>query len=141
MVALEDCSIMVSNVPIPTNIRIDQKPFPLKFCKNDKASGLAVKSGTESLRKPRPRKRRANPITISPEFFLFCFFDMVRIKPMAIRGMASRDISILNPSREIIQAVTVVPILAPIITPIACASESSPAFTKLTTMTVVALED
>ncbi len=55
--------------------------------------------------------------------------------------MARLDISNLNPSNEMIHAVTVVPILAPIITPIACDSVSSPALTRLTTRTVVALED
>lgn len=42
---------------------------------------------------------------------------------------------------DIIQAVTVVPMLAPIITEIACPKVSNPAFTKLTVITVVAVED
>lgn len=41
----------------------------------------------------------------------------------------------------IIHAVSVVPMLAPIITDIACASVSSPAFTNDTVMTVVAVLD
>ena len=41
----------------------------------------------------------------------------------------------------IIHEVTVVPMFAPMITPMACASVSSPAFTKLTTMIVVAVDD
>ena len=45
----------------------------------------------------------------------------------------------LNPA-DIIHAVSVVPMLAPIITEIACFKVSSPAFTKLTVMTVVAVE-
>ncbi len=60
---------------------------------------------------------------------------------MAIKGIASMVMSALKPSKEIIQAVTVVPILAPMITPTACANVSNPAFTKLTTITVVALDD
>ena len=40
-----------------------------------------------------------------------------------------------------IHAVAVVPILAPIMTEIACANVSSPALTKLTVNTVVAVED
>lgn len=47
----------------------------------------------------------------------------------------------MKPKREMIQAVKVVPILAPIITLIACLRVRSPAFTKPTTITVVALED
>ena len=46
-----------------------------------------------------------------------------------------------NPNKDIIHAVTVVPILAPMITPIDCESVSKPAFTKLTTITLVADED
>jgi hypothetical protein len=61
--------------------------------------------------------------------------------PTAIRGMAKMAMSALKPTRDTIHAVTVVPILAPMMTPIACVSVSSPALTKLTTITVVALED
>ena len=49
--------------------------------------------------------------------------------------------STLKPRAEIIHAVTVVPMFAPIITPIDWESVSKPAFTKLTTITVVAEED
>ena len=49
--------------------------------------------------------------------------------------------SALKPNHATIHAVTVVPIFAPMITPIACVSVSNPAFTKLTTITVVADED
>ena len=51
------------------------------------------------------------------------------------------EMSALNPSQATNQAVTVVPMLAPIITPIACTKVRRPAFTKLTTITVVADED
>ena len=47
----------------------------------------------------------------------------------------------LSPSRVIIHAVTVVPMLAPMMTATALLSESKPALTKLTTITVVAEED
>ena len=60
---------------------------------------------------------------------------------MASNGSDMAAISTLNPRAEIIQAVTVVPILAPIITPIDCERLNRPAFTKLTTITVVAEED
>ena len=73
--------------------------------------------------------------------FLLFDFIMLRMNPKAIRGTARMEMSALNPSKEIIHAVIVVPILAPIITPIACKSVSSPALTNPTTITVVALED
>ena len=62
-------------------------------------------------------------------------------RAMAKSGRAKAAISTLNPKIEMIQAVTVVPILAPIMTLIDSASVSNPAFTKLTTITVVAEED
>ena len=62
-------------------------------------------------------------------------------RAMAKRGRAKAAISTLNPKIEMIQAVTVVPMLAPIITLMDSASVSNPAFTKLTTITVVAEED
>ena len=46
-----------------------------------------------------------------------------------------------KPKTAMIQAVTVVPMLAPMITPMAWPSTSRPAFTKLTTMMVVAVDD
>ena len=46
-----------------------------------------------------------------------------------------------RPKRVIIHAVTVVPMFAPIITAMAPASVSRPAFTNETTITVVAEED
>ena len=61
--------------------------------------------------------------------------------PKASRGSAKAAISTLKPNAEIIHAVTVVPILAPIITPMDWDKVNSPAFTKLTTITVVAEED
>ena len=59
----------------------------------------------------------------------------------ANRGRAKADISTLNPSAEMIQAVTVVPIFAPMMTPMDWVKVRSPALTKLTTITVVAEED
>ena len=55
--------------------------------------------------------------------------------------MAKAAMFTLNPTAEMIHAVTVVPMLAPIMTPMDWASVISPAFTKLTTITVVALDD
>ena len=46
----------------------------------------------------------------------------------------------LNPKKDTIQAVTVVPMFAPKITPIACSRVRISAFTNETTITVVAPE-
>ena len=63
------------------------------------------------------------------------------MNPIPNRGMAAADMEKEKPNRETIHAVTVVPILAPNITPMACVNVRISAFTKLTTMTVVAPED
>ena len=59
----------------------------------------------------------------------------------AISGKFNAEVDSPKPNSEIIHAVIVVPTFAPIITAIAPASESKPAFTKLTTITVVADDD
>ena len=51
------------------------------------------------------------------------------------------EIEKLNPKSETIHAVTVVPMFAPKITPIACSNERISALTKETTITVVAPDD
>ena len=60
---------------------------------------------------------------------------------MATNGIAKSAIENLSPNNEITHAVIVVPILAPIITATAPANDSKPALTKLTTITIVALDD
>jgi len=62
-------------------------------------------------------------------------------RAMARSGRAKAAMSTLNPKIEIIHAVTVVPILAPMMTLMDSARVNSPALTKLTTITVVAEED
>jgi hypothetical protein len=55
---------------------------------------------------------------------------------MPITGKAIMPICVLNPIDAIIHALMVVPILAPKIMPIDSDTESIPAFTKLTVITV-----
>ena len=82
------------------------------------------------------------PITNKKPMFLRWFFlELEKRKPKSINGIARIEISALKPKKATIQAVMVVPMLAPMITPIACTNVRSPAFTKLTTITVVAEED
>lgn len=56
-------------------------------------------------------------------------------------GKDKIEICTLNPNKVMIHAVIVVPMLAPKMTPTDFASGSKPAFTKLTTITVVADDD
>ena len=59
----------------------------------------------------------------------------------AIRGKQATEISTSNPKRSTSHAVIVVPIFAPRRIPADCVSETKPALTKLTVITVVAEED
>ena len=79
---------------------------------------------------------------ISPKSLIFLFFwFIIMMNPSAMSGKEIVEISYENPKIAIIHDVTVVPILAPMMTPMACANVRSPAFTKLTTIIVVAVED
>ena len=86
-------------------------------------------------------KRKEKPKMNSPMDLRLLLPEKMSGRAMAKSGRAKAAISTLNPKIEMIQAVTVVPILAPIMTLMDSASVSNPAFTKLTTITVVAEED
>src|SRR6056297_2559731 len=98
-------------------------------------------SGTEAFRKSRPKKTMAKPIINSPQNLFFLVFENSKGKLIPINGREITLISTLKPNSDISQAVTVVPILAPIITPIDSDKANNPALTKLTTITVVAEDD
>ena len=116
-------------------------PQLVHFWINASVSGCAPRSGTELFRKLNPRNSNEKPMIISPIFFFFLDFAIIKTNPRPIRGIEITEISALKPNRAIIQAVMVVPMLAPIITPIDWVNVRRPAFTKLTTITVVALDD
>ena len=84
-----------------------------------------------------PKKRIPNPRIIWPIYFCVCFLQNIDITtPMIIHIGA-----IAETSMAISIAVTVVPILAPMITPVACAKSIMPAFKKPISITVVADDD
>ena len=86
-------------------------------------------------------KSNANPMKQSAKLWIVRRLKYLRMKPKPKRGIAAAEMENENPKRETIHAVTVVPMFAPKITPMACVSVKISAFTKLTTMTVVAPED
>ena len=90
--------------------------------------------------KVRPTYMTANPIRNWPMFLRDDFFEECSRNPKAIIGTAKSAMFTEKP-REVIHAVRVVPMFAPMMTPIAFPKVSNPAFTKLTTMIVVADED
>ena len=107
----------------------------------ESTSGEDWRSGTEDFMNESPRNSSENPIISSPRFLLLLFLDIEHMNPTAINGMERTEMSAVKPRSEMIHAVTVVPMLAPMITPTAWVRVRSPAFTKLTTITVVALDD
>ena len=100
---------------------------------------LSTENAPESIE--RPRKSIEKPIKASPKFSLRIFFTVENRNPRPKIGTANEDMSKLKPNSATIHAVIVVPMFAPNITPTDCTSVSSPAFTKLTTITVVAPDD
>ena len=97
--------------------------------------------GNVDKMKDTPRKRRPNPRRTSPNTLRFCPFIIVRMNPAAISGYVTYFISMRKPNRAIIQVVKDAPMFAPIMTRMAWLSASTPALTKLTTITVAALDD
>lgn len=104
-------------------------------------SGLAPKSGALTFKLCKPINRKAKPKINSPIDLRWLLLEKKSGMAKANIGSANAAISILKPKAEMIQAVTVVPILAPMMTPIDWPNVSKPAFTKLTTITVVAEDD
>jgi len=97
-----------------------------------------------------PTIRMENPSIMSPTFLKPDFFtNILKIIPMiaTIAEIVAVDSSCAIPfepsmyDRHKIQPVTLVPMLAPMMIPIACATFIIPEFTKPTTITVVAEED
>lgn len=86
-------------------------------------------------------KRKANPMMNSPMDLRLPFEENMNGIATAINGTAMDAMLTLNPRSEMIHAVAVVPMLAPMMTDMACVNPRSPALTKLTTITVVAEED
>ncbi len=76
----------------------------------------------------------------SPSDLVRLFFEKSNGTARPINGRAKAEMSTLKPNRAMTQAVNVVPTLAPIITAIDWPRVISPAFTKLTTITVDADE-
>ena len=101
--------------------------------------------GTESPIRPRPRMSIARPTMVCPRYCILFFLLKMKKRLMAAMAMGiSGTLSAVspppNPKRVIIQAVTVVPMLAPITTAMAPPRVSRPAPAKPTVITVVAVE-
>ena len=119
IVADDDCKTRVRIVPNTRNSSTEPKPCADQAVTNSSTSGVWRRSGTDSFMNERPRNSRQKPTISSPIFLRWFFFELEKRKPNNIRGMASTEMSALNPNHDTIHAVIVVPMLAPIITPMA----------------------
>ena len=117
---------------------------------NCEKAGTSAKPLTDEDIVSIPNIKVAKPSKIKPVSFLESFltniYKIIPIKAsIGVNEVGFKSlIKILEPSippRDKIQEVIVVPILAPIITLIACLNDIRPELTKPTTITVVALED
>ena len=97
-------------------------------------------SGTAFFSSLSPKNKRPNPTKNSPVCLNLGLLMKTRGNPMPIMGRAILE-RLNFPMVAIIQPVRVVPRLAPMITPIDSIRVRSCAFTKLTTITVVADDD
>ena len=112
-------------------------------------SGTSASGFTASLMVSIPNIRMAKPSRISPMSFFLSLPDMYMMIPISARigekaegfNILIRKFELSIPVRLKSQDVTVVPMFAPIMIPIAWESFMIPEFTKPTTITVVADED
>ena len=139
----EDCTRQVKRVPRRINSSTDQNPNPLSEAMPSSRAGYCSKSGMAPCSSCMPTSSRARPMTVCAIDFIFSLFEKMNNKLTAAKSMGrlnALDPS-PSPSRVIIQAVAVVPMLAPMMTATAPPSDINPALTKPTTITVVADDD
>ena len=138
--AADDCTHIVSTLPITRNVIVVKKLLGSKLEKKSNTGWLCERSMSMPVcrRVPSPRNIKEMPKIKSPNILRFLLY----ISNMAIKKAGHTKSVMLNEKPAlIIHAVSVVPIFAPIITEMACAKVSSPAFTNDTVITVVAVDD
>ena len=141
----ELCMIAVRTVPAKT----PNRGFVNKS-RMDVNASLLASGATASLIADMPNMSIKKPTSIEPRSRLRPLLENI-ITPMPITAsIGAKDVGLsmlihmLSPCMPVrlkIHAVTVVPILAPMIMPMACLSFIMPEFTNPTTITVVADED
>ncbi len=113
-------------------------------------SGTSANGFTASDIVSIPNINTAKPTKICARFFLFPLVENSKMPTPIIASTGAKEegfksliqkFPLSMPDKLNIQDVTVVPILAPIITPIACESFIMPELTNPTTMTVAAEDD
>ncbi len=143
--AEEDCNRAVSTSPasIPRSGLENCVRMPVN-------SGTSAKGFTAPLMVSMPIIRMANPSRIVAIFLRLSLWENNKIPTPTMASTGEKEVGLHRrtrkeelsiPAAPRIQEVMVVPILAPMMMPAACCSFMIPAFTKPTTITVVAEED
>ena len=141
IVAAEACTTIVTRAPTMTKRMMVRKPPSATEASIDATMEPKSRSVADCCRKLSPMKRKEKPKMNSPTDLRLFLLLNINGMPKARRGRARAAMLTLKPMAEMIHAVTVVPTLAPMMTPMACERFMRPALTKDTTMTVVADED
>ena len=118
--ALEDCKTTVSTVPVAMSAIKCSTVSGLNLVNHWVTHGLDAKSaGMVFFIKSNPKNNSPKPTAASPirRSATHLVGKNWLKKPSAITGKANKEIWILNPNKLTTQAVSVVPILAPKITP------------------------
>ena len=120
MTALEDCKIMVSTVPVKISKIKVQAVSGENLDSHSTTNGLWAKSAGMAffmMSKPKNSKPKPNkPSAVRLAATHLAGRNWLK-KPMAITGRAKSEIWILKPNKLTIQAVIVVPMFAPNMTP------------------------
>ena len=143
MIAADDCTHMVRILPTRrynSVVKNPHWPVTVKKWTTLSFSGRFIAIAF-SRNVTRPRNMNEKPKINSPNDLPAGRFWKINAIAIANNGNTTLLMFIWKPNTDIIQAVTVVPMFAPMMTEIACANVRSPAFTKLTVITVVAVDD
>ena len=113
-------------------------------------SGISASGATAPLISSMPYMRMEKPIITRPTSRRRCFLEPIisRMPASASRGekflgfrKLTKKLSLSMPVRDSSHAVSVVPMLDPMMTPMVCPSSITPEFTRPTSITVMAEED
>ena len=143
MTAADDCTSIVSTLPTSRKSSVERKPQPRHEAMKLMTASLCSRSMVSafSRRVVSPRNMNEKPKINSPNDLRPLLREKIKGRATANRGKTKLLMFIWKPNIDIIHAVSVVPMFAPMMTEMACASVSRPALTKLTVMTVVAVDD
>ncbi|HEY2538497.1 MAG TPA: hypothetical protein VGI28_03210 [Stellaceae bacterium] len=122
-------------IPIPARIHCQPKPLPPTASRFHEMPAIPV------WRYSIPIKSSPKPARIAPAERVLPLAISQRKAPIPSSGSAKEETRKRKPKIATSHGVEVVPKVAPMMTPTACAKVTNPALTKPMTVSVVAVED